>query len=88
MVQSAFEVASMESLRIKARVQAGGRIEVVAPGLSEGDAVDVVVTPESSNGMRQSMLDLIGTLPAGPRSAASWDELDRALREERDAWDH
>jgi hypothetical protein len=38
-------------------------------------------------GARRPMAALIRTLPAGPRACSSWDEYERLLVEERDAWD-
>jgi hypothetical protein len=43
--------------------------------------------PERPAG-RRSMLELIETLPEGPRAFPTWDEYERHLQEERDAWDH
>lgn len=74
-------------ISIKTKVLAGGRVEVVAPGFREGDVVDVLVRPEVTPNGRQSMLDLIAGMPAGTRKEADWEALERALREERDAWD-
>lgn len=36
---------------------------------------------------RRSVLDFLDALPPGPRSAPTWDEIERRFQEERDAWD-
>lgn len=72
-----------------AQVLPGGRIEITAPGLSEGQTVDVVVVPrpESSEPRSASLLELFASFPPGPRSAATWEEFERQFQEERNAWD-
>ena len=37
--------------------------------------------------VRRPMAELIRTLPVGPRACPSWEEYERLLAEERDAWD-
>jgi hypothetical protein len=34
------------------------------------------------------VLDFLDSLPAGPRSAPSWEEFERAFQAERDSWEH
>jgi hypothetical protein len=70
---------------IRTKVLPGGRVEVIAPGFAEGDLVDVLVRQQPAGEGRRAMLDLIGSVPT--KTAAEWEELERALREERDAWD-
>ena len=36
---------------------------------------------------RRSVLEFLDSLPSGPRSAPTWDEVERRFQEERDAWD-
>jgi hypothetical protein len=33
------------------------------------------------------VLDYLDSLPAGPRSAPTWDEVERAFQSERDSWE-
>jgi hypothetical protein len=77
------------TVHVKTRVLPGNRIEVAAEGLREGE--DVEVTLESlapaAQKSRRGILDLIDSLPPGPRSANTWEEVQRRLREERDSWD-
>ena len=76
------------ALRITARVQSGNKIEIIAPGLQEGQDVDVFLVPRpSATPSRRSVLEFLDALPSGPRSAHTWDEVERRFQEERDAWD-
>ncbi len=79
----------MESaLRIRTAVLPGHRIELCSPQLPEGNTVEVIVVlPEAPATRKPRALDLLRSLPPGPRSARTWDELERAYREERNAWD-
>ena len=43
--------------------------------------------PEQPKPPRMSMLEFIKTLPPGPRAFPSWEEYERHLREEKDAWE-
>ena len=36
---------------------------------------------------RRSVLEFLDALPPGPRSAPTWEEIERQFQEERDAWD-
>src|SRR5271157_5928484 len=66
------------ALHITARVQSGNKIEISAPGLQEGQDVDVYLVPRpSETPSRRSVLEFLDSLPSGPRSAPTWDEVDR-----------
>ena len=81
------------ALRLTTRVLPGHRLEIVAPELTDGDAVDVfvvlprVTTQPPQPTVRGSVWELIESLPPGPRSAATWEEVERNLQEDRDSWD-
>jgi hypothetical protein len=76
------------ALHITTRVQAGNKIEFTAPGLVEGEAVEVfLVLPRTAESPRRPMLEFIETLPTGPRSYPTWEEFERQFQEERDSWD-
>lgn len=82
------------ALRVTTRILPGRRIVIADPGLPEEGEVDVIVMlPESQspspNGTGQTLgvWDYIQSLPSGPRSAASWEEIERRFQEERDSWD-
>ena len=78
------------ALRLTARVQAGHKLEINSPELPEGEEVDVfVVLPaKTAPDVRQeSLIGFLDSLPPGPRSADTWEELERTLQQDRDSWD-
>jgi hypothetical protein len=76
------------TLRLRATVQPGHRLEVIAPELPEGELVDVVVQFSSPPAPpRRGILDFLDALPPGPRSYSTWEEMERQFQQERDAWD-
>lgn len=79
-------------IRSKATMQPGGRVEIVDPNLKEGEAVEVIVTVPEAKMIRRrppgmGLLEWLDSLPPGPRSADTWEELDRLFQEERNSWD-
>jgi len=76
------------ALHATARVQPGNKIEITAPELKEGQDVDVflIARPSQSHPGR-SVLEFLDSLPPGPRSAPTWDEIEGRIQEERNAWD-
>jgi hypothetical protein len=80
----------MESaLHTTTRVLPGNRIELSSPQLQEGQTVDVYVFPQHKTltKRKQSLMDFIKSLPPGPRSAKTWEEVERNFQEERDSWE-
>jgi hypothetical protein len=76
------------NLRLQTTVLPGHRLEISNPGLPEGARVEVIVVlPEQSSQPRMSMLEFLKTLPPGPRAFPTWEEYERHLREEKDAWE-
>ena len=76
------------ALHTTARVRSGNKIEITAPGLTEGQDVDVFLVPRPSTVQPQrSVLEFLDSLPSGPRSAPTWDVIERQFQEERDVWD-
>jgi hypothetical protein len=76
------------ALHVTARVQSGNKIEISAPGLHEGQDVDVYLVPRpAATPSRPSVLEFLDSLPEGPRSAPTWDEVERQFQQQRDAWD-
>jgi hypothetical protein len=76
------------ALRLETTVLPGHRLEVSAPELPEGAKVEVIVVlPESPGPQRTSMLEFLESLPPGPRAFPTWEEYERHLREEKDAWE-
>jgi hypothetical protein len=75
------------ALHIKTTVLPGRRIEIAAPQLIEGEAVDVfLVLPETAGAPRRTALEIIRGLK-GHRLFQSPDEADQHLQQERNAWD-
>ena len=76
------------ALRLETTVLPGHRLEVSAPELPEGAKVEVIVvlpkTPEPQFG---SALEFLESLPPGPRAFPTWEEYERHLKEEKDAWE-
>lgn len=63
---------------------------VVVPNtpLPEGARVEVIVAvPETPEPPRLSMLEFLATLPPGPRAFPTWEEYERHLQEEKEAWE-
>lgn len=76
------------TVQVKTRVLAGNRIEVSADGLREGQDVEVTITPiHEASPKKRGIMEFIKSLPPGPRSAKSWEEVERQFREERESWD-
>lgn len=73
-------------LQLEATVLPGHRLEVSTPNLPEGTKVQIIVMAPTDIG-QQSMLDLVRSLPPGPRLFQSPREAERFLQEERDSWD-
>lgn len=67
-------------------VVTNGVIVPSAP-LPEGARVVVTVVPDMAITRRLSMLEFVRTLPPGPRAFDTWEEYEKHLREEKDAWD-
>lgn len=81
----------MLSVKQIVRVMPGHRVEIVAPELTEGEEVEVIVSPRTPRTSRAptalSVLSFIASLPDGPRAFATWDEYEQHLRQERESWD-
>ncbi|HZP80324.1 MAG TPA: hypothetical protein VFB21_01680 [Chthonomonadaceae bacterium] len=82
------------ALKLKAPILPGKRIEFTAPELPESGEVElIVVLPENAvpapeeQAKPQGVWDYIQSLPPGPRSAATWEEIERNFQEERNSWD-
>ena len=76
------------ALRLETTVLPGHRLEVSAPELPEGVKVEVIVVlPEQPEPRRVSMLEFLESLPPGPRAFPTWEEYEKHLREEKNAWE-
>ena len=77
------------AIRLETTVLPGNRVEVTAPELPEGAKVEVIVMlPQDGVARRRmSMLELVKSLPPGPRAFDTWEEYERFLQEEKDSWE-
>jgi hypothetical protein len=75
------------ALRLTARVQSGGKVEIIDEQLPAGVAVDVIVlVSRPFEGARPSIEEVLAQAP-GHLAFQSAEEVDAYLREERDAWE-
>lgn len=74
-----------KALHIRTTVLPGGKIEIVDQDLTEGETVDVVVTPSATT-PRRSALDILAEAP-GQRLFKTGKEVDDYIKEERASWD-
>ena len=74
-----------KALHIRTTVQPGGKIEIVDQELTEGESVDVVVSPASAVA-RRSVVDILAEAP-GHRLFKTGKEVDDYIKEERASWD-
>jgi GrpB-like predicted nucleotidyltransferase (UPF0157 family) len=72
-------------IRTHTTVLPGQRIEVSTPDIPAGSPVEVVVTSRAEG--KRRILEFLDALPPGPHSASTWEELERGLAADRDAWD-
>ncbi len=74
-----------KTLHIRTTVLPGGRIEIVDQQLTEGENVEVVVSPAPTR-KRRSAWQVISESP-GHRLFKTGKEVDDYIREERASWD-
>ncbi|HQU44622.1 MAG TPA: hypothetical protein PK867_17525 [Pirellulales bacterium] len=76
------------TLHLRATVRHGKRIEITSDELREGESIDVfLVMPNRAAPGYGSIVEFLDSLPAGPRSYCTWDDLERRFQDERNAWD-
>jgi len=76
------------ALRIETTVLPGHRLEISSPELPEGTKVEVIVVlPETPQPLRISVLEFLESLPPGPRAFPTWEEYEKHLQEEKNAWE-
>ena len=74
-----------KTLHIRATVQSGNRIEIVDQELTEGESVDVTISPAPATSVR-SAWQIISDGP-GQRLFKTPKEVDDYIAEERASWD-
>jgi hypothetical protein len=76
------------ALRLETTILPGHRLEVSAPELPEGVKVEVIIVmPKKPEPHFGSALEFLESLPPGPRAFPTWEEYERFLREEKNAWE-
>ena len=76
------------AIRLETTILPGHRLEVSAPELPEGARVEVIVVfLEKPQPSFSSALEFLESLPAGPRAFKTWEEYERHLQEEKNAWE-
>jgi hypothetical protein len=75
----------LNGLRQKAIVKPGGVVEICSPELPAGATVEVIVLMESP--LKQSEQPLTSFLGSARGSFATPEEVDKFIRQERDAWE-
>jgi hypothetical protein len=80
------------ALRLKTRTLAGKRLEVTIPELNEGEEVEIIVlrTQEDSLSLSKpnTLSNFLQTIAPGPRPFQTWEEYERALKQEKEEWEH
>ena len=74
-----------KALRIRTTVLPGGKIEIADQELTEGESVDVVISPTPASAAR-SAWEIISEGP-GQRLFKTAKEVDDYIAEERASWD-
>jgi hypothetical protein len=72
------------ALRTITTVQQGGKIQIASSDLTPGTSVEVIVLQEEDGSPRRSMDDILNGYKGG-KMFRSVEEVDRFVREERDA---
>ena len=76
------------AFRLETTILPGHRLEISAPELPEGAKVEVIVVlPEKPQPQFASALEFLESLPPGPRAFPTWEEYEKFLQEEKDAWE-
>lgn len=69
------------------KVRAGGKIEIAAPDLREGQTVEVTVRlPGGETDFRRSIKDILAQCRGGVLFKTA-EQVDEYIRQERDSWD-
>jgi len=76
------------ALRMETTILPGHRLEVTNPELPEGAKVEIIVVlPEKPEPEVGSLSEFLASLPPGPRAFKTWEEYEKHLKEEKDAWE-
>ena len=72
--------------KLKTTVQPGGKIEISAPDLPTGQAVEVAIRLTEAVSQRRSLLDILAECPGGVLFKTA-EQVDRYIHQERTSWD-
>jgi hypothetical protein len=75
------------AIQVQTTVLPGPRVEITNPNLPVGEQVEVVIVLPERPRSGIGVLDFLDALPQGPRSAATWEQIEQNLQAERDSWD-
>lgn len=78
------------AIRLKTHVLPGKRVEFSSPDLNEGEEIELIVLkPDVAASVPRfaSALDYLNSLPPLHRTAEEWEQVEREIREEKDAWE-
>ncbi len=77
-------LAMQEALHLRATVQPGGKVEIASPELTEGERVDVTISPTPTASAR-SAWQVISEAP-GQRLFKTAKDVDDYIADERASW--
>jgi hypothetical protein len=75
-----------KALRVQTIVRPGGKIEINAPELIAGEAVEIIILVAEPIANQQSAVDILANAP-GQRLFKSAEDVKQYLQEEREAWE-
>ena len=78
----------MTTFHVTTQVLPGNKIQIELPDAPVGSFVEVyAVLSDRKLLNRKGVCKFIESLPPGPHSAPIWEEVEKQLEEERNAWD-
>jgi hypothetical protein len=78
------------TIRLKTHVLPGKRVEFTSPDLDEGEEIELIVLkPETVSTAPRfaSALDYLNSLPPLNHTPEEWEQIEREIQEEKDAWE-
>ena len=79
------------ALKLTTKVLPGKRLEVYVPELTEGEDVELVVSPAAKPAAKSpqfaSAWDFLQSFPPVHHTLEQWEIIEREMQEEKDAWD-
>ncbi len=75
-----------KALRMQTIVRPGGKIEINAPELIAGEAVEIIILVTETTPVQQSAIDILANA-SGQRLFKNAESVKEYLQEEREAWE-